>query len=144
MSVQCRRYGSLETHRGQEGPSYQTRQVAAGAACRIRRVLLVLCNLYTSAGRKPLRNAPYEDGTQFAFRQAWGRGPGRDSMFRVLLIDGDNIEVVYECESRSEANAWVEEWDMDPQGIVALVWPAWAPLDLVSILSPRASQNGLF
>lgn len=65
-------------------------------------------------------------------------------MFRVLLIDGDNIEVVYECESRSEANAWVEEWDMDPQGIVALVWPAWAPLDLVSILSPRASQNGLF
>ncbi len=57
-------------------------------------------------------------------------------MFRVLLIDDGQLEVAYECESRIEANAWVEEWDRNPLGIVAIVWPSWAPLPLVSILSP--------
>ena len=57
-------------------------------------------------------------------------------MFRVLLIEDDSVRMVYECASRSEANAWVEEWDLDPLGIVAVVWPSWAPLELVSILSP--------
>ena len=60
-------------------------------------------------------------------------------MFRVLLIDDGNVQVAYECESRSEANAWVEEWDRDPLGMVAIVWPRWAPTNLVSILSPWGS-----
>ena len=56
------------------------------------------------------------------------------SLFRVVLLDHGKIEVVHECESRFEANAWVEEWDRDHLGLVAVVWPAWAPLDLAATI----------
>ncbi|MHB0955918.1 MAG: hypothetical protein ACYC0X_05995 [Pirellulaceae bacterium] len=62
----------------------------------------------------------------------------RPALFKVLLIDEGHVEVAYECESRSEANAWVEEWDQDPMGIVAIVWPAWAANELPSTIGGAA------
>ena len=63
--------------------------------------------------------------------------PAADVMlFRVLLIDSGKLEVVYECGSRSEANAWVEEWDTEHLGMPAFVWPTWAPLPSVAAFLP--------
>ncbi|MHB8973580.1 MAG: carbon storage regulator [Pirellulaceae bacterium] len=62
---------------------------------------------------------------------------GRE-LFRVLLIDDGRAQVAYECESRSEANAWVEEWDREHLGLVAVVWPSWAPLDLAATIGGTA------
>jgi carbon storage regulator CsrA len=62
-------------------------------------------------------------------------------LFRVVLIDAGYLRVAYECDSRSEANAWVEEWDRDALGIVAIVWPRWAPLSLAATLCPLAAES---
>jgi hypothetical protein len=59
------------------------------------------------------------------------RRGNQDERFHVLLIHDDKVERIYSCESRDEANAWVEEWDHDPLGIVAVVWPFWAPIPAV-------------
>lgn len=58
--------------------------------------------------------------------------------FRVLLIEQGEVSVAHECDSRSEANAWVEEWDRDPMA-VAVVWPAWAPIQLLQRPKPPAA-----
>lgn len=49
----------------------------------------------------------------------------------VLLFDPAGMsrpEVRYRAQTRDEADAWAQAWDEDPLGLVAVVWPTWAPL----------------
>ncbi len=45
--------------------------------------------------------------------------------FVVVLVDDGTPEIAYQCKNRIEADAWVEEWDRNPLGIVAFVLPSW-------------------
>lgn len=52
--------------------------------------------------------------------------------YRVVLLNpvdlNDSPEVACECETRAEAEAWCEEWEREPLGLVAVVWPRWAQI----------------
>lgn len=58
------------------------------------------------------------------------RSADNSPAFTVLLCDAGQWEIVYGCDSRAEANAWVEEWEKDDCGMVAIVWPTRFPLNL--------------
>ena len=63
--------------------------------------------------------------------EKWADG---SPLFAILLCDAGQWEIVHTCESRSEANAWVDEWDNDNLGLPAIVWPTWAPVNLAVTL----------
>lgn len=51
--------------------------------------------------------------------------------YLVVLVDPQGhaaAEVRYRAPTRDEAEAWASAWDEEPLGLVAVVWPAWAPL----------------
>lgn len=51
--------------------------------------------------------------------------------FTVLLCDAGQWQIAYVCDSRREANAWIDAWEEDDCGMVAVVWPTRFPLNLV-------------
>jgi hypothetical protein len=51
--------------------------------------------------------------------------------YLVVLIDPQGhaaADVRYRARTREEAEAWAGAWDEEPLGLVAVVWPGWAPL----------------
>ena len=67
-------------------------------------------------------------------------------MYKILLVDPsgrEEPEVIYQCRDRRVAQRGVDEWNEDPEdGIVAVLWPPWAPLP-VSKMIPAAACDGV-
>jgi hypothetical protein len=69
----------------------------------------------------------------------------KGNCYRVLLIDSAGqtpAEVVYQAQTRDEADAWVQAWEEEPLGLVAVVWPAWAALPHTAALAAAGVADG--
>jgi hypothetical protein len=60
--------------------------------------------------------------------------------YRVLLVDPSGqtpAEVVYQAQSRDEAEAWVQAWEEEPLEFVAVIWPAWAEFPQAGLFAAK-------